>query len=94
MCHHIEILHIHKVQFDRPIVRQIQFSPACVFKLWINSSPYCLTRFLEDDIDTIIEIFGGIGSIPKMKSSLAALKVTDAERKLIMGENARKLYKL
>ncbi|HEY4130008.1 MAG TPA: amidohydrolase family protein, partial [Gemmatimonadaceae bacterium] len=35
-----------------------------------------------------------IGSISKMKSSLAALKVSDAERKLIMGENARKLYKL
>ena len=35
-----------------------------------------------------------IGSIPKMKSSLAALKVSDAERKQIMSENARKLYKL
>jgi aminocarboxymuconate-semialdehyde decarboxylase len=35
-----------------------------------------------------------IGSIQKMKSSLAALDVSDAERKLIMGENARKLYKL
>ena len=35
-----------------------------------------------------------IGSIPKMKSSLAALNVSDAERKMIMGENARKLYKL
>ncbi|MFI5227761.1 MAG: amidohydrolase family protein [Gemmatimonadales bacterium] len=35
-----------------------------------------------------------IGSIPKMKSSLAALKVSDAERKKILGENARQLYKL
>ena len=35
-----------------------------------------------------------IGSIPKMKSSLAALNVSDAERRMIMGENARKLYKL
>ncbi|HWH51382.1 MAG TPA: amidohydrolase family protein [Gemmatimonadaceae bacterium] len=35
-----------------------------------------------------------IGSIPKMKSSLAALKVSDAERKKILGENARALYKL
>ena len=35
-----------------------------------------------------------IGSIPKMKSSLAALKVSDAERKKILGENARRLYKL
>ena len=35
-----------------------------------------------------------IGSIPKMKSSLAALNVSDAERKKIMGENAKGLYKL
>jgi aminocarboxymuconate-semialdehyde decarboxylase len=35
-----------------------------------------------------------IGSIPKMKSSLAALDVSDAERKKILGENARKLYRL
>ena len=35
-----------------------------------------------------------IGSIPKMKSSLAALNVTDAERKKILGENAKKLYRL
>ncbi|HWJ16049.1 MAG TPA: amidohydrolase family protein [Gemmatimonadaceae bacterium] len=35
-----------------------------------------------------------IGSIPKMKSSLAALDVSDEERKKIMGENARKLYRL
>jgi predicted TIM-barrel fold metal-dependent hydrolase len=35
-----------------------------------------------------------IGSIPKMKSSLAALDVSEAERKKIMGENARALYKL
>jgi aminocarboxymuconate-semialdehyde decarboxylase len=35
-----------------------------------------------------------IGSIPKMKSSLAALDVSDAERKKIMGENAKALYKL
>jgi aminocarboxymuconate-semialdehyde decarboxylase len=35
-----------------------------------------------------------IGSIPKMKSSLAELDVSDAERKKIMGENARKLYGL
>ncbi|HXD50141.1 MAG TPA: amidohydrolase family protein [Gemmatimonadaceae bacterium] len=35
-----------------------------------------------------------IGSIPKMKSSLSALNVSDAERKKILGENARALYKL
>jgi len=35
-----------------------------------------------------------IGSIPKMKSSLAALKVSDDERRKILGENARRLYKL
>jgi len=35
-----------------------------------------------------------IGSIPKMKSSLAALNVSDAQRKKIMGENAKALYKL
>jgi aminocarboxymuconate-semialdehyde decarboxylase len=35
-----------------------------------------------------------IGSIPKMKSSLAELNVSDDERKKIMGENARKLYRL
>ena len=35
-----------------------------------------------------------IGSLDKMKSSLAALKVTDAERAKIMSGNARALYKL
>jgi aminocarboxymuconate-semialdehyde decarboxylase len=35
-----------------------------------------------------------IGSIPKMKSSLAELRVSDSERKQILGENARKLYGL
>jgi aminocarboxymuconate-semialdehyde decarboxylase len=35
-----------------------------------------------------------IGSIPKMKSSLDALNVTDSERKRILGENARELYNL
>ncbi len=35
-----------------------------------------------------------IGSIPKMKSSLGELRVSDEERKKIMGENARKLYRL
>ena len=35
-----------------------------------------------------------IGSIPKMKSSLAELRVSEEERKKIMGENARKLYRL
>ena len=35
-----------------------------------------------------------IGSIPKMKSSLSALNVSDAERKKILGENARALYKV
>ena len=35
-----------------------------------------------------------IGSIPKMKSSLDALNVTDNERKRILGENARELYNL
>ncbi|HEY6829068.1 MAG TPA: amidohydrolase family protein [Gemmatimonadaceae bacterium] len=35
-----------------------------------------------------------IGSIPKMKSSLAELDVSDEERKKIMGQNARKLYRL
>jgi len=35
-----------------------------------------------------------IGSIAKMKSSLAELRVSEDERKKIMGENARKLYRL
>ncbi|HEU4786503.1 MAG TPA: amidohydrolase family protein, partial [Gemmatimonadaceae bacterium] len=35
-----------------------------------------------------------IGSIPKMKDSLAALRVSDTERKKISGENARALYRL
>jgi len=35
-----------------------------------------------------------IGSIPKMKSSLAELRVSDEERRKIMGENARRLYRL
>jgi aminocarboxymuconate-semialdehyde decarboxylase len=35
-----------------------------------------------------------IGSIPKMKSSLAALRVSEDERKKILGGNAKKLYKL
>jgi len=35
-----------------------------------------------------------IGSIPKMKSSLAALRVSDEERKKILGANARRLYRL
>lgn len=35
-----------------------------------------------------------IGSIAKMKSSLADLRVSDDERKKIMGDNARKLYRL
>jgi predicted TIM-barrel fold metal-dependent hydrolase len=35
-----------------------------------------------------------IGSIGKMKSSLAGLSVSDAERRKIMGENAKALYKL
>jgi aminocarboxymuconate-semialdehyde decarboxylase len=35
-----------------------------------------------------------IGSIPKMKTSLNALKVSDNERAQILGENARKLYRL
>jgi aminocarboxymuconate-semialdehyde decarboxylase len=35
-----------------------------------------------------------IGSIPKMKSSLSALRVSEAERKQILGENARKVYGL
>jgi aminocarboxymuconate-semialdehyde decarboxylase len=35
-----------------------------------------------------------IGSIPKMKESLTALKVSDAERKKIFGENAKALYRL
>jgi len=35
-----------------------------------------------------------IGSIPKMKSSLAALKVSEEERKKILGGNAQRLYKL
>jgi aminocarboxymuconate-semialdehyde decarboxylase len=35
-----------------------------------------------------------IGSIPKMKSSLEALRVSPEERKMIMGENARRLYGL
>ncbi len=35
-----------------------------------------------------------IGSLSKMKSSLAALDVTQAERAKILGENAKQLYKL
>ena len=35
-----------------------------------------------------------IGSISKMKSSLASVNVSEAERKKIRGENARRLYKL
>jgi aminocarboxymuconate-semialdehyde decarboxylase len=35
-----------------------------------------------------------IGSIPKMKESLGALRVSDAERKQILGENARRVYGL
>jgi aminocarboxymuconate-semialdehyde decarboxylase len=35
-----------------------------------------------------------IGSIAKMKSSLAELRVSEEERKKIMGENARRLYRL
>jgi aminocarboxymuconate-semialdehyde decarboxylase len=35
-----------------------------------------------------------IGSIPKMKESLTALRVSDAERKAIFGENAKRLYNL
>ena len=35
-----------------------------------------------------------IGSIAKMKSSLAELRVSEEERKKIMGENARTLYRL
>ena len=35
-----------------------------------------------------------IGSIAKMKSSLAELNVSEGERKKIMGENARTLYRL
>jgi aminocarboxymuconate-semialdehyde decarboxylase len=35
-----------------------------------------------------------IGSIPKMKQSLAALKVSEKERAQILGENAKKLYRL
>jgi len=35
-----------------------------------------------------------IGSIPKMKSSLAALRVSDDERRKILGGNAQRLYKL
>jgi aminocarboxymuconate-semialdehyde decarboxylase len=35
-----------------------------------------------------------IGSIPKMKESLSALRVSDSERKQILGENAKKVYGL
>jgi aminocarboxymuconate-semialdehyde decarboxylase len=35
-----------------------------------------------------------IGSIPKMKESLAALKVSEQERKQILGENAKRVYGL
>jgi aminocarboxymuconate-semialdehyde decarboxylase len=35
-----------------------------------------------------------IGSIPKMKASLAALKVSEKERAQILGETARTLYRL
>ena len=35
-----------------------------------------------------------IGSIPKMKKSLSAVAVSDVERRLILGENAARLYTL
>ncbi len=35
-----------------------------------------------------------IGSIPKMKESLGSAAASDVERRLILGENARRLYKL
>jgi aminocarboxymuconate-semialdehyde decarboxylase len=35
-----------------------------------------------------------IGSIPKMKECLSDLRVTDAERKMILGENAKRVYGL
>jgi aminocarboxymuconate-semialdehyde decarboxylase len=35
-----------------------------------------------------------IGSIPKMKESLAALKVSEKERAQILGENARTVYRM
>jgi aminocarboxymuconate-semialdehyde decarboxylase len=35
-----------------------------------------------------------IGSIPKMKKSLNALAVSDVERRLILGENAARLYSM
>jgi aminocarboxymuconate-semialdehyde decarboxylase len=35
-----------------------------------------------------------IGSIPLMKESLAALRVSHAEREMILGGNARRLYRL
>jgi aminocarboxymuconate-semialdehyde decarboxylase len=35
-----------------------------------------------------------IGSIPKMKESLTALRVSEAERRAIFGENAKRVYKL
>jgi aminocarboxymuconate-semialdehyde decarboxylase len=35
-----------------------------------------------------------IGSIPKMKASLSALRVSESERKQILGENARRVYGL
>jgi aminocarboxymuconate-semialdehyde decarboxylase len=35
-----------------------------------------------------------IGSIPKMKSSLAALNVSESERRQILGGNAQRLYRL
>jgi len=35
-----------------------------------------------------------IGSIPKMKKSLGELRVSESERKMILGENAKKLYRL
>ena len=35
-----------------------------------------------------------IGSIPKMKASLSAVAVSDVERRLILGENAARLYSM
>ena len=63
----------------------------------VNFDPRALR--LAVDFAGVSQILAGsdyphqIGSIPLMKESLAALAVSADERKLIMGENASKLYR-
>ena len=64
----------------------------------VNFDPHALRLAVEfagaDHILAGSDYPHQIGSIPKMKSSLAALNVSDAERAKILGGNAKALYKL